>query len=107
MRNFICGATGDNCTDPRCKRGSCIMEQEVARVAVAKAVTKVTEVGTKAGRARRVDPMHARRVLFESARDMTFAQIRERLDSDREFFAHAWAVPEVRAEYRQIMKSRK
>jgi hypothetical protein len=31
MRNFLCEATGVNCTDPRCKRGSCIMEQEIAK----------------------------------------------------------------------------
>jgi hypothetical protein len=53
MRNFLCEATGVNCTDPRCKRGSCIMEQE----AVAKALTKAARKdasAAKAGRARSI-----------------------------------------------------
>ena len=27
-RNFICEATGTNCTDPRCKLGCCFIEME-------------------------------------------------------------------------------
>lgn len=76
---------------------------------MAKAVTEATKKGAngaKAGRARRIDPTHARRVLFETARDMTYAQVRERLDSDREFMRMAWAVPEVRAKYHELMKAK-
>jgi hypothetical protein len=107
MRNFLCEATGANCTDPRCKRGSCLMEQEVARVAGA--VTKATKKdddGAKAGRARRIDPAHAWRALGEAFRGMTVAEVRERLTSDRELQRMAWAVPKVRAEYRRLMKEK-
>ena len=103
--NFLCEATGVNCIDPRCKRGSCIMEQEVARVAIA--VIKATNAdGAKAARARRIDPTHAWRVLCEAVRGMTVAQVRERLASDRELQRMAWAVPKVRAEYGRLMKEK-
>ena len=42
-----------------------------------------------AGRARRIDQKHARRALFQATRDMTYAQIRERLDSDRKFLLNS------------------
>jgi len=106
MRNFLCEATGVNCVDPRCKRDSCIMEQEAARVAVA--VTKATKKGAdgaKAGHARRIDPTDAWRLLCEAVRGMTVAQVRERLASDRELQRMAWAVPRVRAEYRRLEKA--
>ena len=38
VRHFLCEATGVNCTDPRCKRTFCMMEQE------AKASTKIASI---------------------------------------------------------------
>src|SRR5438128_9822344 len=106
MRNFLCEATGVNCTNPRCKRGSCIIEQE----AVAKAVTKAAKgdvSAANAGRASSIDLARARRMVAEVVSTSTKAQIRKRLDWDKEFMRMALTVPEVRAEYRKIMKAPK
>jgi phosphoenolpyruvate synthase/pyruvate phosphate dikinase len=82
------------------------MEQE----AVAKAITKAAKKDAgpaKAGGARSIDLARARHMIAEVASTSTLAQIRKRLDWDEEFARMALAVPEVRAEYRKIMKARK
>jgi hypothetical protein len=105
-RNFLCDATGVNCTNPRCKRGSCIMEQEAVAKAVTMAAIKDANAG-KAGRGKSVDVVHARRILAEVASTSTTEQIRKRLDWDKEFMRMALAVPEVRARYDKIVRARK
>jgi len=104
MRNFLCDATGVNCNDSRCKRGSCIIEQEAVARAVTKAAKKDASAA-KAGRARSIDLARARRMIAEVVSTSTKAQIRKRLDRDKEFMRMALAVPEVRTEYWKIMKA--
>ena|SRR6476659_3503973 len=118
MRNFLCEATGANCTNPRCKLGSCFIEQEAVRLDAARVVInrKKNGDGAKAGRARMLDPAHARRAALDTIRDMTKGQIhdrdsikaliRERLESDKEFLRMLWAVPEVRTEYRKLLEAK-
>jgi hypothetical protein len=55
----------------------------------------------------RLDLARARRMIAEVVSTSTKAQIRKRLDWDEEFMRMALAVPEVRAEYRKIMKAPK
>jgi hypothetical protein len=52
MRNFICEATGANCANPGCKRGSCCLEQETVRLDAAWSITKIKKNsdGGKIGR---------------------------------------------------------
>jgi hypothetical protein len=107
MRNFLCEATGVNCVDPRCKRGSCILEQEIASAAVAVLRMRKDADRAKPGRSRTIDAAHASRVLFEAVRGMSAVEIRERLGADRELVRLALAVPRVRAAYDRIMKEKR
>ena len=109
MRNFICEATGVNCTKSECKRGYCILEKEAGALAstiAAIQATKKKRAGHEQKGTKRIDPTYARRVLFMTVEGMTHAQVLERLKSDDQLTRIAMAVPEVRAEYRRRMKAK-
>lgn len=72
IRNFLCGVTGDPCTDTRCKRGDCFQERQEAaerrRLRVAEEEAEENEVRIEAERLVRAELKKRKNILYHSTR---------------------------------------